>query len=329
MRTTRWAVLGPGEIGGWFARALPRSEHGTLHAVASRDPGRAEAFAREHDAPVTGTYDEILARDDVDAVYVATVHTTHADLAVAALGADKAVLCEKPVAPTQAETDRVLAAAAEHGVPFVEAYKHRFGPLARALDEHVARGDLGSPLRVASSFGFAAPDRSGRLFDPGLAGGAILDVGGYPVALAVALAAAAGVDVADLDVAATTGAVGDTGVDEHATATIVADGLTAEVACSIVADLPRSAVVSGPGGVVHLDDAYGSRAASAASFVVRQDGTERRVGVVPVDPFAAEADAVSRALADGRTEVPEMPWSRSRAVARLLDRWRDGLSASA
>lgn len=327
MRTTRWAVLGPGQIGGWFARALPRSEHGTLHAVASSEPGRAEAFARTHGAPVTGTYAEILARDDVDAVYVSTVHTTHADLAVAALAAGKAVLCEKPVAPTAAETERVLDAAAAHGLPFVEAYKHRFGPLASALHATVADGTLGTPLHASSAFGFAAAERSGRLFDPALAGGAILDVGGYPVAFAVGVAAAAGVDLATLGVVRATGHVGATGVDEHASATIGAEGLTADVECSIVADLARSAMIAGPAGALRLDDAYGSRSDSASSFVVRARGDERVVDARSVDPFAAEADAVSRALADGRTEAPEMPWEHTRAVARLLEQWRTALDA--
>lgn len=329
MRTTRWAVLGPGQIGGWFARALPRSEHGTLHAVASSDHDRAAAFARAHGASVTGTYAEILAREDVDAVYVSTVHTTHADLAVAALAAGKAVLCEKPVAPTAAETDRVLDAAAASGMPFVEAYKHQFGPLARALHATVADGALGAPLHVTSAFGFEAAERTGRLFDPALAGGAILDVGGYPVSLAVAVAAAAGVDVSALTVTDVAGTVGPTGVDEHASATIAADGLTAAVECSIVADLPRSAVVEGPAGVLRLDDAFGSRADSAASFVVRAEGRERVVDAPPVDPFAAEADAVSLARADGRTEAPEMPWEHTRTVARLLDRWRAAVVTAA
>jgi len=325
MTTTRWAILGPGDIGGWFARALPRSANGTLHAVGSTNPERAAAFAATHGAPVTGSYEELLARDDIDAVYIATVNTTHADLAVAALQAGKAVLCEKPVAPTLAEVERVLAQAAVSGVPFVEAYKHRFGPFARALDAAVAGHTVGSALRLTASFGFAAGERSGRLFDPALAGGAILDVGGYPVSLAVGLAAAAGLDPADLILTGAAGRIGDTGVDEHATATVSANGFTAEVACSIVTELPRSATLTGSAGSIDLPDVFGGRAASAASFTVRSGGRDRAVEPATVDPFAAEADAVSLALLDGRTEAAEVPWAHSRTIARLLDQWRAGL----
>ncbi|TFD95220.1 Gfo/Idh/MocA family oxidoreductase [Cryobacterium lactosi] len=328
MKTTRWAILGPGDIGGWFARALPNSAHGILHAVGSTNPGRAAAFATEHGAPITGTYEELLARDDIDAVYISTVNTTHADLAVAALLAGKAVLCEKPVAPTPAEVERVLAQAAASGLPFVEAYKHRFGPFARALDAAVADNAVGTGLRLTASFGFAAGQRTGRLFDPDLAGGAILDVGGYPVSLAVGLAAAAGLDPADLTLTAVEGRVGETGVDEQATATVSAHGFTAEVACSIVTELPRSATLSGSAGIIELPDVFGSRSASAASFSVRTSGGDSVVEPATVDPFAAEADAVSLALRDGRTEAPEVPWAHSRTIARLLGQWRAGLDAA-
>ena len=328
MKTTRWAILGPGDIGGWFARALPASAHGTLHAVGSTNPDRAAAFAATHGAPVTGSYEELLARDDIDAVYISTVNTTHADLAVAALQAGKAVLCEKPVAPSTAELERVLSQAAASGLPFVEAYKHRFGPFARALDAAVASREVGTALQLVASFGFAAGQRTGRLFDPGLAGGAILDVGGYPVALAVGLAAAAGVDPADLTVTVAAGHIGDTGVDEHASATIAGAGFSAAVECSIVTELPRSATLSGSTGIIELADVFGSRSASAASFIVQKDGRDRLVEVPTVDPFAAEADAVSLALLDGRTEAPEVPWAHSRSVARLLAEWRGELDAA-
>jgi predicted dehydrogenase len=316
MTTTRWAILGPGDIGGWFARALPQSAHGVLHAVGSTDPGRAAAFAALHGAEVSGTYAEILARADVDAVYIATVNTTHTELALAALDAGKAVLCEKPVAPTLAELERILSRAKETGLPFVEAYKHRFGPFARSLDAAVADPKLAGPLHLVAAVGFAAGQRTGRLFDADLAGGAILDVGGYPVA---------GVDLATLTVTDASGTIGDTAVDEQARATITADGFSADVACAITAELPRSGSVTGANATLELTDAFGSRDLSAASFILHADGRDIDIELPTVNPFAAEADAVSLALAEGRTEAPEVPWAHSRAVARLLEEWRAGL----
>jgi predicted dehydrogenase len=323
VQRTRWAILGPGQIGGFLARALPASEHGVLHAVASSDADRARAFATEYGAPVTGTYAEVLGRDDVDAVYVSTVHTTHAELAIAALEAGKAVLCEKPVSPTPEDTARVLAAAAASGRPFLEAYKYRFGPLARTFDELVSSGSLGSPRSLTASFGFAAGSRTGRLFDPRLAGGALLDVGGYPVSLVVAVAAAAGLALDTLHVVEAEGVVGD--VDESAAARIVAGGFAADVRAAIVADLPETVTLVADRGTLVSDDLWGSRLESGRTFTVRTDAGDETVSAPVIDPFAAEADAVSLALAEGRQEIPEMPWAQTTATARLLAEWRAAL----
>lgn len=322
---TRWAILGPGGISGFFARALPNSRFGVLHAVGSSDAGRAARFAAEHGAAISGTYDEILARDDVDAVYIGTVHTTHAPLAEAALSAGKAVLCEKPVTPTVAETERVLAVAAASGVPFVEAYKYRFGPFAEELSGVLARGHLDALKVVDLSFGFAAGERAGRLFDPALAGGALLDVGGYAASFAVGIAAWAGREI-DPVVTDVTGRIGGTGVDEEASATVRFGDFRALLRTSIVHELPRSSTIQGAFGHISMPDAWGSRTESARTFTMRLSGCDPLVyDVDVVDPFAAEADAVSLALAEGRLEVPEMPWSHTRATARILADWRAAL----
>lgn len=332
MQKTRWALLGPGAISADFARALPHSQDGVLHAVGSSDPARAAAFARQYGAAVSGTYTDILARGDVDAVYIGTVHTTHADLAIAALEAGKAVLCEKPVTPTVADTRRVIAAARAQKRPLLEAYKYRFGPLADALRDILASGEIGEVQRLDAACGFAAAERTGRLFDPSLAGGAILDVGGYPVSLAVGIARWAGMgDVApdgptSVSVSAARGHIAPEGVDEWASADVTLGSLVASVRTSIVSPLSGGARLEGSEGWIDLPDILGSRTQSATRAVVqRTDGSERAVEVVPVNPMAAEADAVSLALAEGRLEVPQMAWAESVTVATALAAWRSAL----
>lgn len=325
MVPTRWAILGPGRIATSFAEALPAAADSVLHAVGSSDPTRATAFAARYGAPVAGTYEEVLGRDDVDAVYIATVHTSHADLAVAALAAGKAVLVEKPAATNPADTDRVLEAARAAGRPLAEGYKNRFTPFHRELVSTVAAGRLGPDLMVEAGFGFAAPDLTGRLFDPDLAGGAILDVGCYPVSLVVALADAAGEDLTDLTVLRAEGELTDRGVDTSTLARLRIGSLVAQVHTSIVENLTRSIAVSGELGSLTATNGRGSGAVSADGFVLQgRDGVEE-VEVPTVSPFAAEADAVARALREERTEVPEMPWSHTTATADLLHRWRHAL----
>jgi predicted dehydrogenase len=314
-------VLGPGAISRDFVAGLRSSQFGVLHAVGSSSAERASAFAAEFGAEASGTYDDVLAREDVDAVYIGTVHTTHAELAIRALEAGKAVLCEKPASPEADDVERILAAAARTQRPFLEAFKTRFGPFAQALNTFAADGELGAPVWLEAAFGFAAGSRVGRLFEPALAGGAILDVGCYPVALAVQIAAAAGASIDAPGVSAVDAEL-ISGVDGSASAEVALGQLTAAVSTSIERELPASGLIRFSDGELFLPDAWGGRAESASTIVVRQNGSERVVEVPVVQPMAAEADAVSLALAEGRLEVPEMPWAHSRTIARVLTDWR-------
>ncbi|MBD3943092.1 Gfo/Idh/MocA family oxidoreductase [Microbacterium sp. NEAU-LLC] len=321
MTRTRWAVLGPGAISRDFVVGLAASERGVLHAVGSSSAERADAFAREHGAEAAGTYDEILSRDDVDAVYVATVHTTHADLAIRALEAGKAVLCEKPASPTLGEVERILAAAAATQRPFLEAFKTRFGPFAQALRDLAAGGELGTLERIEAARGSAAASRTGRVFDPALAGGAILDVGCYPVALAIDLAAAAGqpIDAPEYhrfesELVA--------GVDGTASVDLGFGAVGATIATSVIQRLSDTVVLRFTDADVVLPKAWGNRVQSPSTLIVRRGTGERTIEVGTVQPMAAEADALSLALAEGRLEVPQMPWAHTRATARVLTDWR-------
>jgi dihydrodiol dehydrogenase / D-xylose 1-dehydrogenase (NADP) len=321
--SARWALFGAGVISGDFARALPHARLGSLHAVASRDTARAEAFAVEHGAPVVGGYDDILTRDDIDAVYIGTVHTTHVELAAAALEAGKAVLCEKPLGVSVAETEALIGHAERTGLPLVEAFKYRFGPFPERMRQLIADGELGDVLEIETSIGFDAGDRTGRLFDPETAGGAILDAGCYPVSLAVGVAAWAG-RLGAVSVVEAEGVVGT--VDEQASAMLDLDGIRARVRTAITADLPRRAVIRGTRGELEVPNVWGSRTASTDTAILRRaDGTSERITADVVQPMAAEADATVLALREGRTQAPEMPWFETLATARLLADWRAAL----
>ncbi|KAG4073393.1 hypothetical protein HA402_008549 [Bradysia odoriphaga] len=318
--STRWAVLGPGVISGDFVTGLRDSTLGALHAVGSSDPARAAAFAAQHGAAASGTYADIIARDDIDAVYIGTVHTTHADLAIAALDAGKAVLCEKPVTPTAADTALVLEAAARSGRPFVEAFKQRFGPFADLLRELVVTRRLGAPTGVVAAFGYDQHPRTGRVFDPALAGGAILDVGCYPISLAVEIARISGrgsapINVGDVD------ARWVNGVDADTTAHLRIGDLAVELRTAVIREMPGSAVIHCERGDIVLPDAWGSRTESPSSLILRTEDGEEVLTVPTVQSMGAEADAVSRALADGRVEAPEMPWMDTARIAEISTRW--------
>ena len=293
----RWGIIGTGTIARAFAADLPTSRTGQLVAVASRDVATAEAFgfgARPH-----GSYDALLADDDVDAVYIATPHPMHAEWAIRAAEAGKHVLCEKPLTMSAAEAVAVFDAAREHDVFAMEAFMYRCHPnTLRFLDLLPTVGEVRSITAVHS---FAAPtDRlppDGRLLSPALGGGAILDVGCYSVSGMRMVRSDPPTDfVADLQ-------LGPTGVDVFATASLRwDDGATAELRCGF-----------------HRNEA-----------ILRVEGTENTVTLeqpwLPTDGdrglYAYEADEVADCVARGERQSLRMTWDDSIACMQMLDRWR-------
>jgi predicted dehydrogenase/aryl-alcohol dehydrogenase-like predicted oxidoreductase len=330
--TCGWAVLGPGAIARRFISQLPASRSGRLVAVGSSDPGRAKALAGEAGDDVrAGSYEEILADPAVDAVYISTVHTTHARLALAAIRAGKHVLVEKPLAPNFGSVMAVVDAAREAGVTVVEAYMYRFHPQTRMLLRLVSEGAIGDVLHIDAGFSFATSSTTGRLFDPELAGGGILDVGGYPVSIARAVAGAAtGKAFAEPTDVQARGTIGVTGVDEWSVAQLsFAGGITASVRTGVRLAEPETVSVYGSGGSIALADPWTIRTYTA--LTLRVVGAEPQVFSFASDtadhqPYALEADALARAVANGAGDAVEMSLQDSLGNARVLDRWREAIS---
>ncbi len=324
----RWAVLGPGSIARRFASQLPDSAEGVLVAVGSSAPERARAFAEEFplaEPAIVGDYEQVLASDEVDAVYVSTVHTGHARLASAALEAGKHVLVEKPLTPNSGTSMALLDLAARSGKVLLEAYMYRFHPQTARVLELVAEGAIGELVHVDASFSFDTGSRSGRLFDTATAGGGILDVGCYPLSLARFVAgAAAGRNFLEPSSLSGRGAIGETGVDEWATAELTfPGGPTASLRTGVRLSDPQSATITGSRGVIRLSDPWGLGEAQVIELdVVGEE--PRRIEVPAASAYALEADALARAVREGG-EVPELTAENSLGQARALDSWREEL----
>ncbi len=183
--TLAWGILGPGRISVRIVRAVRASSRGELLGVASRDAGRAAAYAATHGIPRTyGTYDALLADPDIDVVYIALPNHLHAAWAVRALDAGKHVLCEKPLALTVAQVDAVADAAARTGRIVVEGFMYLHHPqIVRALE--LARGGSLGPLElVTGTFSFLLDRSDDPRANLAMGGGSLWDVGCYPVSLA-------------------------------------------------------------------------------------------------------------------------------------------------
>jgi len=323
----RWAVLGPGSIARRFASQLPDSQDGVLVAVGSSSAERAEAFATEfplQQPALIGDYETVLASDEVDAVYISTVHTGHARLAAQALEAGKHVLCEKPLTPNSGTSMALLDLAARTGTVLLEAYMYRFHPQTVRVLELVAEGAIGEVTHVDASFAFDTGGRTGRLFETATAGGGILDVGCYPMSFARFVAGAAqGRAFVDPATVAGSGTLGETGVDEWATAELTfPGGPTASLRTGVRLADPQSATITGARGVIGLSDPWGLGAEPQVIELDVVGEQPQRLEIPLASAYALEADALARAARSGG-EVPELTAENSLGQARALDLWRE------
>jgi predicted dehydrogenase len=313
---TRWAMVGTGFMLKLIAPDLARTENVRLQVIVSRTPERAALAAAEHGIPESsGDLDEVLARDDIDVVYVATPHTEHARIARAALAAGKHVLVEKPMTTTAEDTRDLCAFAAERRLFLMEAMWTAFAPAIIDLRRHLHAGDVGEIQHVTASFciKFQA-DSFSRLWDPNLGGGTTLDQGVYPLSFAHMV----------LGPPKSVTATGTTweGVDVEAVA-ILEYATGARVVCtsSMRAHGQTGALVAGTTGSIEVPGPFWGpdrllmrRGPSIARLPVEQVIHEREgAGYVPM------LRAVSDAVLSGKTEHDLRTHADSIAVAETMD----------
>ncbi len=322
-----WGIVSTGHIASVLAQDLALvPDDAALVAVSSRSLDKARAFAEEYGfARGYGSVAELAADPEVDVVYVASVHNDHLESARICLEAGKAVLVEKPLTVTAADTDALLDLAGARGVFAMEAVWTRTNPVIRRAIEIAGSGEIGDVRHVSAQFGFRFDgDEDHRLLDPAQAGGAILDLGVYPAhAVEMFLGAPAGLTGF--------GWLASTGVDAHAAATLdypaTADrpAATADILCTMAMNLPTSLAVYGTTGRIVIDDFF----ILPRRMVVHRDDAEPEViaGSWPGQGYGYEIAEVTRCVRAGELESPMVPWSATRAVARMLDAWRDSLGA--
>jgi aryl-alcohol dehydrogenase-like predicted oxidoreductase/predicted dehydrogenase len=326
----RWGIIGAGSIARSFSRQLPSSATGRLVAVASRDLDRARAFADEFGAErAYGSYAELLDDPEVDAVYIATIHPEHARWAIAAARAGKHILCEKPMTTSPAATMAVIEAARTHDVALLEAFMVRFHPQWVAVAELLRSGGLGDVQHIAAEFSFATSATSGRLVEPELGGGAIFDVGGYPIQAALLVARAAGETRLLPERLEASGTVDAHGVDEWATTSLAfAGGLTAHLAAGVRLNGENRVRIFGSRGVLAIETPWVPEPDAVPRVTLTLVGEQPRDLPVPAAAqYALEADALAAAAASPDRRSPGLSPEESQAIAAIMGRWRDAIGA--
>lgn len=315
----RWGFIGAGGIAEKLANDIALTEGNVVVAVGARDAGRAAEFAKQHNvARSYGSYEELLADDGVDVVYVATTHPHHKAQALMAIAAGRSLLIEKPVCLNAADARAVFQAAADAGVFAMEAMWMRCNPLLLRAEQLIAEGAIGEVRGVRCEFGLGRPfDPTNRLFELANGGGALLDLGIYPLSLAYHF-------LGRPDDVHTVGTLSPTGSDDIVAMQWMYAGVPkAQLWCSATVAAPNEAAILGTKGWIKFEP----MAHRPTGLTVCTGDREYRIA----DPIEGEGFGygpqireVERCVRAGLTESSLVPPADTIAILELLD---DALAA--
>jgi predicted dehydrogenase len=309
----RWGILGTGAIAHAFVSDLRLTESGLVSAVGSRSQGSADLFAEEFGIEGRhASYESLAADASVDVIYVATPHPMHRDNAILALRAGKPVLVEKPFAMNAAEAAEIVEVAREKRLFAMEAMWTRFLPHIAVVRDWLAQGVLGEIVSVTADHGqWFAEDAGFRLFAPELGGGALLDLGIYPVSFASMI-------LGTPNRVASMSSPAFTGVDAQTSMVFgYESGAQAVLTCTLRAKSPTCASIVGTDARIEIDgDFY---APAAVTLVPRQGEPTRVESMHEGRGLRHQADEVARRLAAGELESPVMPLDETISIMETID----------
>lgn len=316
-RTYRWGILGPGRIAHKFARDMAVLPQAKLHAVASRSIDRAREFAAQYGAAhAFGSYEELYLCPDLDVIYIATPHQGHFPWTMRSLEHGIPVLVEKPFAINSHQARAMAEAAQNKGVFLMEALWTRFLPTMTRLQAILSEESLGKILGIKADFGFKPPfDPQSRIFNPGLGGGALLDIGIYPVFLAQFLLGKPSAIVAS-------GILGPTGVDEELGLLMkFPGGQMAHLHATVRFQTKTEAFVYFERGTVNL---YSRWFEPTTMSVLRPSERPEILNFeYPCGGFSFQIAEVMHCLDAGLQESPRMPLAFSIELMETLDAVRN------
>lgn len=307
-----WGILGPGGIAQAFAKDLTFIEGHTIGAVGSRSITKAQSFAKTFGGTAYGSYEELVADPDIDAIYVATPHPAHHDNVILALNAGKPVLCEKPFAVNAKQAQAMVEAAAHNKVALMEAMWARFLPHYAKVRQIVESAVLGPILSIHADHGQRLADRGiARLVEPQLAGGALLDLGIYPISFAhMILGNPASITA--------TAVMTDKGVDAQTSVIFNYDsGAQAVLTTTMVEQTPCRAVVAGLNGWLEIDRTFYN---PASMRVVLNDGSVTEYPSTYIGHGLREqAESFKQLVQSGLLESNLLTWKDTVDIMKSMD----------
>ncbi|PKQ69425.1 hypothetical protein BZG01_00385 [Labilibaculum manganireducens] len=314
--TIKWGILGAGRIAKKFAEDFKVVNNGTIIAVASRSQDRSTEFAHEFEIPKAySSYEEMVKNSDVDVVYIATPHNFHLEHARLCLNNGKSVLCEKPVTVNSAEFELLQNLAKEKNLFFMEALWTYYLPTIIEAMNWIREGKIGEVKQVQVSFGYAGNmDEKIRLANPDLAGGALLDIGVYGIAMAELVF---GEEIEDIQAMAH---FSKTGIDDYNSIQLkYISGGMAQISSSLVSELKNEAVICGTKGRIEIPQFWMAKKA----FLISPDEKLEFINKELQLGYNHEAFAVNELLKKGAVESSVIPLLKSKKILSIMDQVRE------
>jgi scyllo-inositol 2-dehydrogenase (NADP+) len=312
----KWGILGCGNIANKFASDLSLIEDAQIYAVASRNKERANNFKNKHDALVAyNSYDQLFKDDDIDIVYIATPHISHAELSIKAMENKKHVLCEKPLAINKKEAKAMIETSCRTNRFFMEALWTRFNPSFKAIKKCIEKGEIGEIKYINSDFSFKS-DKSldSRVLNLNLGGGAILDIGIYPAFLAYTLLGI------PKDFIASSIFHEVTKCDTQTSMIFNYDSAQAVLYCSFESNSDKVACISGTKGEIYLHDSWHV----APGYTLVKNKKEQKIDL-PVTGFGFTYEILEchNCLRNKKIESDLWSHQNSMDLITILDQIRD------
>ncbi len=336
MEKIKWGIIGPGNIANNFADGLTNSYSGQLVSIASKSEDRRKNFGDKYDIHSDfrfDSYEDIINSEHIDAIYISTPHNLHAEWTIKAAGKGKHVLCEKPGAVNLNEGKKIIEAVKEAGVFYMEGFMYRCHPQIPKLLEIIKNKTIGEIESIETSFGYDTGKTipESRIFNKELTGGAILDVGLYPISFSRLISGVAtGEKFLEPNFINAEGRIGDTGVDEVAHANLeFKNGIKAKVSTAIRESMKNNAIILGSEGTIELPDPWmpgRNGGPYHAKIIINKNGQEEVIELKgPEHLFFFEAELASQCIAKEKIQPPHpaMTWEDTLGNLKALDKWRD------
>jgi|TARA_B100001063_G_scaffold31204_1_gene24217 aryl-alcohol dehydrogenase-like predicted oxidoreductase/predicted dehydrogenase len=330
MHQINWGIIGPGSIADAFAYSIQATKNSKLISVLGRDSKKVNSFAQKFHINAHYQLDDFISSEEIDAIYIATPHSEHFFYAIEAIKNGKHVLCEKPLTMNAHESMILLALANEKNIFLMEAFMYRVHPQTRnILDNLDFLKDAQDKIMIEASFGFQADvPESHRLRNPELGGGAILDVGCYPLTMSKLIAGhLQDLSYADPESLSAIGQLDETGVDLQTYAHLIfSDSIEAKISCAINENFSNNLIISSGKYTISVPDPWhcGQFQEGNSSIYLSHNGQNRKEikCMDDVGLFAREIEHAAKCILESKIESKFIDHAETQSNMFWLDKWR-------